>query len=165
MTWKISGRKRLRPNRNTSLQLSGGTEESHAKSQSGYPVFRTWFETRTSWIRLQNITAMGTRSVRLVTYTVSRLLLLVLLLLLLLLLLWLYWLLLGLGRSFSFLFLQTVGRTPLTGSARLKDSTNIINAYPCLQWHSNPRPQDWRGRKQFIPQSTLPLWWRWLGES
>jgi hypothetical protein len=79
-----------------------------------------------------------------------------------LLLLWLYSPLLGLGRSFSFFILYTVGRTPWTGDqpVTIHLHTHRINAHkpPCLEWDSNRLSQSLSVQSQFMPLTALPLW-------
>jgi hypothetical protein len=69
--------------------------------------------------------------------------------------------LLGLGRSFSFLILYTVGRTPWTGdqpvAGPLPTHTIHPHTHPRLQWDSTPRSQRPSERGQFMPETARPL--------
>jgi hypothetical protein len=73
------------------------------------------------------------------------------------LLLWLYSPLLGLGRFSIFLILYSQWDSLNGGSARRKTST-YAHRSPCLEWNSNPRPQCFSGRTQFLPYTARPLW-------
>jgi hypothetical protein len=74
--------------------------------------------------------------------------------------LWLYDPLLDLGRSFSFLFLYTVGRTPWTANQPVarplpthrtpQTQNKCIHRHPCLEWNSNPRSRRSSERRQFM---------------
>jgi hypothetical protein len=63
----------------------------------------------------------------------------------------------GPWQIFCFLIFYTVGRTPWRGDQPVArpppTHKHRINAYkhPCLEWDSNPRSQNSRERRQFMP--------------